>query len=238
MVNCPHDDKAECCGNCPYPVVLIATHHRLKITCKNIESLLNQTLVPKIVVVTSDQDEAIYFAETYGIESLYHKNEPLGAKWQYGVRDANPLIILGSDDILAPDYVEQVCRKIKEGFDFIGTTAWYSYDEYRNRVYDTCYINKNQDFPIGSGRAYSSVLLNKMKFKLFDTSLGKKLDDFGYYSAIKQSAKTFIIRSPEILAVKGDWAQMNPMHKYLTSKNIQVQNADLDVLKKFDYVPD
>lgn len=236
MVNCPHDDKANCCNRCPYPVVLIATHHRLKITCKNIESLQKQTLVPKIIVVTSDQDESVYFAETYGIESLYHKNEPLGAKWQYGVCDANPLIILGSDDILAPDYVEQVCRKITDGYDFVGTTAWYSYDEYRQRVYDTSYTNKNSDFPIGSGRAYSSQLLNKMKFKLFDVGRARQLDDFGYYSAMKYSAKTFIIRSPEILAVKGDWISMNPMHKYLTSKNIHMQNASLEILKKFDYV--
>src|SRR6187551_3061191 len=185
MVNCTKDDSGQCCGRCPSPTVLIATHNRLKITCKNIESLLSQTLVPHIVVVTSDQDEAIYLTELYGIETIYHKNEPLGAKWQAGVRDANPLIILGSDDILAPDYVEQVCKKIKEGFDFVGATSWYCFDEVNNVVYDTNYKNRNQDFPIGSGRAYSSVLLHKMKFSIFDTMKKRGLDDFGFGMAIK-----------------------------------------------------
>lgn len=232
----PHDDLA--IAKQVQPVVLIATHNRFKITCKNIESLLKQTVVPKIVVVTSDPEESVYFINAYGIESLVHKNEPLGAKWQSGVRDANPLIIVGSDDILSPTYVEQVCNKIKEGFDFVGTTAWYSYDECRNKIYDTVYTNRNQDLPIGSGRAYSSLLLHKMKFRLFDTHLASKLDDFGYSLAVRNRAKCYIIRSPEILAVKGAWQQLNPIHRYLTSKNIQAKPIDLGVLKQFDYVQD
>lgn len=239
MVNCSIDDSAKCCGICGFnPVVLIATDKRVKITSTNIRLLQQQTVKPKIVLVISDKEEFIYYTNVFpDIELIYQANKPLGLKWQKGVtKDANPLIILGSDDILRIDYIETCLRLLVKGYEMIGLTSWYVLDEFRKKLYQSSYSNKNKNFPLGSGRVYSKQLLEKLKFKIFDTTANRRLDDLGYHSAVKAKANILLIREPELLSVKGNWETMNPIQACLKSKNIESELIDISILKQFNYV--
>ena len=229
-MTCSKDDISTCCGLCDYnPVVVIATHERKEITTRNINSLKRQSFIPKIVVVCTNTDELEYY-KGLKVTVIHSPNRPLGNKWQNGVNaaikmEADPLIILGSDDILINGYIKMVLDKMREGYDFVGMTHWYTYD--LRDTYHCQYTNSNVDFPIGSGRAYSKKALLEIR-KIFDTDAERKLDDVGFRRVCEYNMKSHLFRDPYILAVKGNWEQMNPISGYLHSRNI---NA---VIGKYD----
>lgn len=242
---CSKDDSGTTCENCTCmfnPVVLIATHERIEITTKNIELLKKQSAVPKIIVVCSLMEELIYY-KTLQVNVVLVNNSPLGTKWQSGVNlaknmAANPLIILGSDDILIEGFIERVLLKMKEGFEYIGLTTWFTYDNINNELFLSSYQGPNKDYPIGSGKVYSKILLDRFNWKVFNTKDNRRLDDQGNRMAEINGAKIFIIREPGVLAVKGNWVQLNPLRAYHTSPNISMERVELDELKKFGYVQD
>lgn len=222
---CGKDDSGQCCGNCFNPVVLIATHEREEITTKNIKSLEGKC---RIILVCSTKLELEYYKKL-GVTVILEPNKPLGRKWQCGVNvsvnmEPNPLIILGSDDFITDDYWNVLKTKIAEGYEFIGTTSWYNYDYHR--LYICKYTNRNEDFPIGSGKAYSLKGLKKIRWKVFDTEAERKLDDRGTLQARAQNLKTYIHKEPSILAVKGKWPVMNKTEDYLRSRNISSQRIN------------
>jgi choline kinase len=212
------------------PVVLIATHKRVKVTCINIDSLLKQSLNPIICVVCSDKEECVHFNNVYernlDVHIVYHENMPLGRKWQHGVNhcrqylSADPLIITGSDDILGPDFVKKACEKVKEGYDFIGLREWFViHDKFRYK------LEYKPEMPLGAGRVYSKKLLDLLGWRIFDTTKSKLLDDLGWHRASK--AKKHIVDDIEaegmtIESIKGDWPMLNPFEKMIRHKNITV----------------
>lgn len=239
-MKCSKDDSADCCGVCGYnPIVVMATHERRYITSININLLRKQKVVPKIVVVCSDNDEVDYY-NTFNVTVIKQENIPLGRKWQDGVvkaiaMKADPLIILGSDDILHPDYIRMVLTKMNEGFEFVGCTSWYSYDLPRNILYVSKYIGENTNIPIGSGKAYSATMLEKMRGKVFNQAISKCLDDQGYQLVKKRQGKMYIYHEPMILAVKGGWNELNPIEAYMGVPTIQTDKTDNELLKLFNY---
>ena len=66
------------------PVVLIATHNRIEITSRCIESLMMQSVQPKIVLVVSDQGEWQYYKKKFPDEK-YLKMSALGFYYWYKV---------------------------------------------------------------------------------------------------------------------------------------------------------
>lgn len=237
---CANDDSGKNCPDCLCmftPVVVIATHERTEVTTLNIELLKKQSIVPKIVIVCSLQTELQYY-KAFDVTVILHPNRPLGNKWQAGVNaaiklGANPLIILGSDDILSEGYIERALKKLKEGFHFIGLTHWFTFDKLNNQVYSHRYTNRNEDFPIGSGKVYSKSLLEKIRGRIFDQRVDRRLDDNGHKLTISSGAKVFLIRKPEVLAFKGNWHQMNTIEAYKKSPNIMTETAVNDILKNF-----
>jgi len=238
-MNCGKDDSGTCCGLCDFnPVVVIATHERVDITTKNINSLKLQHPTPKIVIVCSTQEELEYY-KTLGVSVALEPNRPLGRKWQCGVNiarnlDANPLIIAGSDDILSKTFLRDSLRKILEGYELIGSTSWYTWDVKKDMYYYCRYQAANVDYPIGSGRVYSKELLKRINYKVFDTSADRKLDDQGNRIAVSNNAKIYLFREPEILAVKGRWVQMNSADDYLRSPNIKAQSVRKEDIINFN----
>jgi hypothetical protein len=192
------------------PIVLICTHNRLEITSYNIVSLLNQSVKPKIVLVVSSLEEKIYYRKKFiDVHVIRYANVPLGAKWQYGVNEAfqmqaNPLIILGSDDILSPGYIETCSHLTGLGHDFIGLYHWFIH--YKGRAFHCQYL-ANQ--PLGGARSYSYDLLKKLDGKLFDDRLNRHLDDY----AVKKLKELYIPchsdSALQVHAIKGDWPVMN-----------------------------
>lgn len=235
-MNCSIDDSANCCGICEMrPTVLIATHDRIEITTRNIELLKQQTKRPEIVVVATEKKERWHY-QNLGVTVIDAPNSPLGRKWQAGVKeDSNPLIICGSDDILAPDYVEKVCKLVRDGYDLIGVTAWYVYDQVRKDLWLAGYINKCMDFPLGAGKAISGQLLKRMKYSVFNPVLSKNLDSMSYDNAVRLGAKIKLIRTPEVLSIKGQWHTLNPLEKLKVGKNIHMTSVEIENMIKFNY---
>lgn len=208
----------------PYvnPVVVICTHERLGITSINIESLLGQC---QIVLVVSTYVEAEYYSK-YDIKIIIYPNNPLGAKWDRGVMEArkiqpNPLIILGSDDILEPGTVKRYCQDIQK-YDFIGLKKWWIHS--RGKAYLCEYL---ADMPLGGGRAYSYSLLSRMNWRIFNPNINKHLDDQGWNNI---SGRKLLIYDPLIHAIKGNWPVLNPFtlqHKNI--KHLETKNS-IDIL--------
>lgn len=213
------------------PIVLIATHRRLPITTQNIESLLAQSIVPKIIVVVTDGVEKEYFRNRYPltVTTLSCQNDPLGMKWQTGVSYAmgmkpNPLILTGSDDILGAGFIEKDCELVDQGAHFIGLQRWWIHNE--GRAYLCDYLPHQ---PLGGGRAYSLEMLKMLEWKLFDISARKHLDDFVWPKVRLSNLKVKWVRNVEaenllIHAIKGDWKTMNPFN--IRHSNIKVLRSD------------
>lgn len=208
------------------PVVLICTHNRIGITCYNIESLRKQSLIPKIILVASDLREVVIFRKRFPeLMICRYPNLPLGAKWDYGVQvsrnlNANPLIILGSDDILGEFFIENCSKLTQETHESIGLKRWYVH--HKGKAYFCEYLAKQ---PLGGGRAYSKRLLDKIDWKLFDATKNRHLDDFS-------NEHIHAIVDLELHAIKGNWSVMNDFN--LNHPNIKV----LSIHNSKDLLPD
>lgn len=213
------------------PVVIIATHRRLDITCKNIESLLKQSFQPYIIIGCSDPHEATIFKTRYPqIDVTMSRNNPLGIKWQSLVLAAHQhcpscLIITGSDDILGKGFIEQAQKYIEKGYDFVGMKRWYVHDVKNKKVH---LLDYRANLPLGGGRVYSREFLDSIDWKLFEPK-DKHLDDFGW-KQVKDHAKKIIIDNDnlKILSVKGDWPVMNPVEKMLNHPNAKLLKTYAD----------
>lgn len=210
------------------PVVLIATHQRIEITFRNIKSILNQSIVPKIVLVCSDTKEAAFYGVEFpSIDVHITDNQPLGAKWQHGVNQArllkpNPLIITGSDDLLGQNFVQHVCETIDRGYEFIGFQRWHVVNGKTCYLFD--YTPKMPDFPLGA-RAYSKRMLEAIKYRLFDVVKDKHLDDHGWNRAKASGLKYLLTRASDmfpIYSIKGDWPVLNQFERMLNSPNCRL----------------
>lgn len=203
------------------PIVVIATHNRINITSYNIFSLLGQSVKPKIVLVVSNINEKIYYAKLFPeISVLTHANLPLGTKWQFGIQHAynlkaDPLIILGSDDILGPKYIEICTELSSKQHNFIGLYRWYIH--YKGKAFLCKYLAKQ---PLGGARAFSYNLLQKLNGKLFDTSLNRHLDDYTIKKCKQLGISCMTDDRLQVHAIKGNWICMNPFN--LNHKNIEV----------------
>jgi hypothetical protein len=215
------------------PIVLIATDKRVEITTWNIESLLRQSVKPKIVLVITDRHEYEKYKslDYQNIFIEFENNKPLGNKWQAGVtqakeQGANPLIITGSDDILGDGFIENACRLVKEGNHFVGIRRWWQHKEGR-AVY--CQYRAKDNFPLGGARIYSAELLNVINYDVFDPTADKHLDNRGWDRARMSGLKCLVLEDPEkeglsIHAIKGNWSVMNPFT--LNHPNLKVLRHD------------
>jgi hypothetical protein len=200
------------------PVVVIATHQRVIITENLIHKIINSHDTVKIVLVVSLIDEFNHF-KSLNISRLaiaIWPNRPLGIKWQQGVNiakkiGANPVIILGSDDELNPEFIDNALNLLDKGYEFIGLR------QYRVKHRGTLYtFNYKPIMPIGGGRVYSANVLNLLKWKIFEPK-DKHLDDFGWKQVIKSKMKAILITDAEhngllVTANKGNWVMLNPFN--------------------------
>jgi hypothetical protein len=207
------------------PTILIATHNRYEITKRLINKLFGDNSSIQIVIVVTDFNEYRQFKSLMldNLHILKVPNHPLGTKWQFGVSHArkigaNPLIILGSDDELNSKFVSNAVKKIEEGYHFIGLRRYWI--KHKGKKY---LVDYKPVMPLGGGRVYSATLLDRMRWKVFE-SKDRKLDDYGWNQVVRIGARTILISDiekagMEITAIKGDWPMMNPFdpnHKNLT----------------------
>lgn len=213
-------------------VVAIASHEREAPLCTVLR------VMPKdwhtVIVLTTGEDPAPYLKRP-NTHVFHYANSPLGAKWQHAVNKARELgpdllIVDGSDDALIGDTKKLVATM--SDCDMLGFMGFEAFDgthhywlRYRPHI----------TMPIGGGRVYTRALLDRMRWRLFDTSLEKWLDERGYANARRAgdgkggAARIKLVdRAPglQVVALKGDWPQKNSMAKYLRGRNIEVTALD------------
>ena len=193
---------------------------RYEITTELLRKLIKEQVNHKIVLVVSDIVESKRF-EQLKLESVHitnYPNKPLGLKWQHGVNvaiqlGADPVIILGSDDYLNPNFVKNAMIKLSEGYHFIGLRRFYV-----KRAKKTYLIDYKPEMPLGGGRVYSRKLLDYIGGKIF-APVDRRLDDFGWTKVVKSGMKKIIItdlngHDMAITAIKGSWSMLNPFNPY------------------------
>lgn len=214
---------------------VIAFKDRHKMVEANIKALLMQSIKPKIILVASS-DSDVEFCEKMqkkyaGISFGIHPNNPIGGKWEYGVQLArlinpNSVLILGSDDVLSLNYIEDAYKKIKEGkgssengLDLVGSISWMIYN-IDKELYDLSYNEKVVPIVLGGGRLYSKYFLDSCDWNLFEKEKNKHLDSYGHNKVKDFSGKIGLVSSSEfILSIKGPWEVINSAERILAAKH-------------------
>lgn len=203
-------------------VVAIASHEREAPLCAVLRAMPADWHA--VLVLTTGEDPAPYLKRP-NTHVYHHANSPLGAKWQHAVNMARThapdlLIIDGSDDALIGDTAKLVATM--QDCDMLGFMGFEAYD---GRYHYWLRYRPHVKMPIGGGRVYTRALLDRMRWRLFDVHREKWLDEYGYANAMRHGARVKLVdRAPglQVVALKGDWKQKNPMEKYLRGKNIEV----------------
>lgn len=231
-------------------VVVIAFHGRrhevLELLIKELSQSSTDGLALKAILVCSTKEDQCFVAKLkekyHFVTAKSHPNQPLGAKWQAGVEEArqfNPnfLMIMGSDDIMSAHFLTnalQLMRRndVDPGFDLIAPSSWHLYDcdsnsSYIGSLWELTYQN-HQPVPLGAGRIYSSVILDRFDWHLFHPSLKSRLDSLGFQQVIEHQGNVY--RLPlfmgTILSVKGNWSNLNSTDKILTAAAIRSKSID------------
>lgn len=217
------------------PVVIMAMHQRHSLVEINLRLLSEQKC--QIVVVASLADDFV-FLRSLNIPHLQivpHPNEPLGAKWQSGVDQckilrANPLITLGSDDYLSQNFIEKACQ-LSQKHDLVYFTRWYIYDQNTGQSY---YLRYKNIFPLGSGRVFSGQFLDKINWKLYDSSLNIHLDDYIFNNLKGDDSVLINPEEMELLSIKGKHESMNSLDRILSAETI-TWNYCHNIDKQFNF---
>ncbi len=205
--------------------VCIAAHERMK----PLAIVLGQLPAHwHAVVVLSPGENSSALLKRPNTHVFHHANLPLGWKWQHAVnhaRDLKPdaIVIAGSDDVLLVD--EAKLLPVLQEYDMVGPRSFLAYDGAETWH---CAYKEHVPMPIGSGRIYTRQLLDRLRWRLFDTGRNNLLDDFGYRTAVRHGARLLQandIPGLRVIALKGDWPCKNPMDKYFKGKNLSITQA-------------
>lgn len=219
------------------PVVVMAMYGRRSLV------EINLSLIPCQVVVAASIHEDFDMLRSLknpNVQIVPTSNYPLGKKWQDAVDcarilQADPLIILGSDDFLSKCFIARACEMAVD-HDFCFFDHWFIHDQVSKKQYSMRYnMMKYGKPPLGSGRIFSKAFLDRRSGQIFDTSLSVKLDDFAYENVISSDK---ILLNPEgmhVLAVKGRHESLNPLDRILSTESIDwTEEKNIDQYFNFE----
>jgi hypothetical protein len=224
-------------------IAFTGRHELLTVICTLLLSYEeDQTL---ILVGSTDADEAFgnRLMEKHGSRVVFLRfpNNPLGAKWQFAAKaasllDPQSLIILGSDDLLGPEFYHNAKKLIESNNNkakLFGLDSWMLYDtsedpqisgfpwrlRYRRDVYQ---------ITLGAGRLYTRALLNLTGWDLFQITWEKHLDGFGESQAHEYGADIEILPSANfpLLSIKANHEALNKSTNLLNSQHIEARSMD------------
>src|SRR5690554_2747550 len=125
------------------------------------------------------EESYIPMCEEYGINWVMVPNNPLGAKWNAGLKEAlkhewDYLLILGSDDLISNDLIDKYLSH--DGWDMIGVKDFYIYKDGKVK-----YFNYRTNRTVGAGRmikrtAIKGELWEPWRNKGLDGSCSRKME--------------------------------------------------------------
>ena len=188
-----------------------------------IQRLYNKNNIYKVICIGSNKENK-NTAISNNAEWLYHKNKPLGKKWNYGFQYAkkyNPdgILFVGSSDWICDEWLINGCKYLDD-YGIIGKPNYYMYNITNNKQ-DICHwlgysLNSGRyKETIGIGRILSKKFLKKINYKPFNNLLDSSMDYTMYNKCINKGLK--ILCSTKIngifLSISCDlW---NNMHKFI-----------------------
>jgi hypothetical protein len=219
------------------PLVYIPVYGRHEIIKVNINLLKLQTTECDIVLAISNcEDEQI--AKELNVDYVYCLNKPLGMKFEIlltycKIYNSQYLIILGSDDFLYKNYIENMLKYMHR-YDFIGLNSWHFLSN--NNYYFCNYIDKNK--MLGSGRIINSDILDKINWLYYNINLNNSIDH-NSFEKIKNLVKYKSIYDENIYIIskKHDDELISSVDVILESKNINIKKCNNILLLSFVKTP-
>lgn len=107
-----------------------------------------------------------------GWRGAFVPNKPLGRKHNAAMvllDDCDAVMVVGSDDFVSGSWVRYAASRMAHT-DMVGLRSFYMYDPYTDR---TLYLLAT---PIGGGRIYSSRILDKLNWQLWEPGRNRALD--------------------------------------------------------------
>lgn len=162
----------------------------------------------------TNKENTIYF---------YTPNMPLGLKWKHIAEfskliNTDYLMIQGSDDKIL---INKLNKKLISSYDFIGQNQWYVYDSNDKKKYLfnlNKSILKNSLYIIGAGRIINKNEVIRYNYNIFNPYKFKGLDY--QMNCLAFYIKNKLISIPICESIKSGHSCLNPLNKYITSKNM------------------
>lgn len=190
--------------------------------------------------------------ETHKVAGGICQNNPLGKKWQtcvscaYNYYSAKLYAITGSDDFLSHRLIDNIMKRHEEnlGTNFpknflpglYASLEWlvFSRDNKTSpMVIKCCYSYETAFQPLGAGRFYTKEFLDQVEGCLFDSTLDRCLDDYGYFKCKEYGSLIdyYTMGEGVLLSVKGDWEQMNNLDTFFKAKTLDLEEVSFSGIK-------
>jgi hypothetical protein len=168
--------------------------------------LRDSGIFPMSFLAVISEESMIPLCEKYGVEWCFYKNDPLGEKKNFGIKEAlkkdfDYLVELGSDDLIKTELLEKYAPLFSRGYDTIGICNFAVINsdtgqckEYRERVTAT----------FGLARCIRREALEQIP-KLWPDNLNKTLDGKSHFNLIRNgfwNFKRIITEKPLAIDIK------------------------------------
>jgi len=123
-------------------------------------------------------------------------NDPLSDKWlegmdmMHGIHNPDAVIIVGSDDLVTPEYIEACRHLVAGGAEFVYLPGCYFYDAMSGRMI------WGQAQRLGLGRCLSRSLLERLDWQPWEPGLSHGLDGSMWGRIQEVGAKTVCLKDP------------------------------------------
>ena len=130
-------------------VTFIPVWKRHELLIESINSVKYQTEECKLLAICSSNED-YEFIKSLNIDCILTINLPLGKKYQLGFEFSKlyypkNVIILGSDDILSKNYIENINKYINK-YDIVGLRNWKINEIHENKIYELEYCHKIKNY--------------------------------------------------------------------------------------------
>lgn len=172
----------------PKIIILSCVHGRIN-TVK--EAFDNTHEIDKVLIY-SMADDGEFCNSLPNAISYKHANQPLYAKWQFGVEQLRNIafdfvVIMGSDNYFDDAFLSFIQTESR-GFDLLAFSDIY-FKSSTKLYYWPGYKNHRKGEPIGAGKVYSKAFLEKIDYQLFPESNIVSLDYASWNICLKAKAK-------------------------------------------------
>lgn len=135
-----------------------------------------------VVMVGSEKARSRSLVEGTGFWYIEHPNDPLGAKFNAGVKKAlsigaDYILIMGSDQFADVSMLDHFTELMEQNVPYAGVLDTYVLDDATNRaLYWKGYTDYRKGRPIGPGRLIRSDIAAEWDGEIYDRGLNRNLD--------------------------------------------------------------